>query len=89
MLYLKSYHHPDGHYIAVKLRVITEVLGLRHKLTKSGSRQNGSTVYIDKASPDYDKLNAALVKHGIDTVHKVKNYDRPSLIRRYAPYTRG
>lgn len=87
-LYLKSYHHPDGQWIAVKRRIIAD-LGLSNKLTKTGSKQNGATVYIDKQGSDYAKFQAALTKHGIEPLHKVKIYDRSSLISRYSPYTRG
>jgi hypothetical protein len=87
-LYLKSYHHPDGQWIALKRRVIVD-LGLASKLTKTGTRQNGATVYINKQSSDWSKLQAALTKHEVETIHKVKIYDRVSLIGRYAPYTRG
>lgn len=86
-LYLKSYHAPNGQWIAVKRRIIAE-LGLSRKLTKGGSRQNGATVYIDKDGPDMLKLIVAIDQKGYDLIERVKHYDTPHIIGKYAAYTR-
>lgn len=86
-LYLKSYHAPNGQWIAVKRRIIAE-LGLSRKLTKAGSRLNGSTVYVDKQSPDMLKLVEAIDKHGYELLERVRVYDSPHAIGKYGAYTR-
>lgn len=86
-LYLKSYHAPNGQWIAVKRRIIAE-LGLSRKLTKAGSRLNGSTVYVDKQGPDMPKLLEAIARHGHELLERVKVYDRPHAIGKYGAYTR-